>query len=206
MSSKNVDEAHSQELAFLSAALVARRDDLARNSIEVLRGLGVSREAVREMILQSYLHDGYATALEGMVMLSEMWPGEPAPETDPSSEELDVWRERGERLFREIYGDVAERVRNNIRSVSPELAEWMVVEGYGKVLSRGVLDTPTRELGTISVLVLKRRPNQLFSHLRGARRTGVTHDQIETLLHRIDQELHLPEAVAEARTLLADLE
>ncbi|MFH0883885.1 MAG: carboxymuconolactone decarboxylase family protein [bacterium] len=202
MSQSERNRSRSLELSFVVAALVARRNDLVRESIETLRAQGVSREAVREMILQSYLHDGYATALEGMTFLAEVWPGDPDPVDDPNCDNYKVWRDRGEKLFREVYGDVADRARSNIAEISPELAEWMVVEGYGKVLSRGILDTPTRELGTVAVLIMKRRSKQLFSHLRGALRVGVSLDELNLLLDRIAAELNATDAAREARELL----
>jgi len=194
---------HAVDLAMLAAALVARRNDHLNYLINSLKTNGVTRRAVSELILQSYLHDGYATALEGMSILADLWP-EPSELLEPEGyRDFAKWQERGRELFGEIYGDVADRAESNIKSVSPELALWMLTEGYGKVLSRGILDPATRELGTVAVLVLKRRPTQLYSHLRGSLRTGVTLIELNTLFNRIQQEIPDPAAAAEARGLLS---
>ena len=54
----------------------------------------------------------------------------------------------------------------------------MIVEGYGKVLSRPGLDIATRELAIVAFLTVDNRPKQLMSHIRGALRVGVTTAQI----------------------------
>lgn len=201
-----LNQAQALDLSFMAAALVGHRNDLVTSVVDRLRKQGLPREAAREMILQSYLHDGYATALEGMTLLARIWPGDSKPVDDPTCDQYPKWRERGEVLFREIYGEVADRARSNIAEASPELAEWMVVEGYGKVLSRGLLDTPTRELGTVAVLVMKQRPTQLFSHLRGAMRVGVPRDTLQELFERIEAKLNAPEAASAARELLEKID
>lgn len=196
---------NSDQLALLSSSLVARNDNLAGVLIDEIRVNGGDREAVRETILQTMLHDGYATALEGVLLLQKKWPGNPEPTELGDYSHHEEWRERGELLFKEIYGDVSDKVIENVSAVSPELATWMVVEGYGKVLSRGVLDTPTRELCTVAVLALKRRPRQLTSHLRGSLRCGVPTADLGRLFDSIASELGLNEAADEARNLLSSL-
>jgi alkylhydroperoxidase/carboxymuconolactone decarboxylase family protein YurZ len=191
-------------LAKLSAALVARSSAWFERLVIELRESGADREALREVILQSYLHDGYATALEGMAQLDSHWPGETTPIETGEYSMHEQWEERGRRLFEEIYGDVSARVEANARELSPELALWMIVEGYGKVLSRGVLTTYERELGTTAVLILKRRPRQLFSHIRGCLRTGVSPNTLKRLIEFVSAELALTGAAKEASALLEE--
>lgn len=212
------------ELACLTAALVLLREEAAAGLIRRLRSaaeggtapggaaclagssgaVALSREAVREAILQTYLFDGYPTALEGMALLAALWPGAPAPVERGESSDGPRWRTRGEDLYERIYGSVGPRLQERARELSPELAEWMVVEGYGKVLSRPGLDLDVRELAIIAVLTAKRRPRQLHSHLRGALRIGVPRARLERLLDALACELGAP-GVEEARALLARL-
>lgn len=195
------------ELACLTAALALLREEAAAGLIRRLRSAAedgsatLSREAVREAILQTYLFDGYPTALEGMALLAALWPGAPAPVEDGASSDGSCWRTRGEELYGRIYGSVGPRLQERARELSPELAEWMVVEGYGKVLSRPGLDLDVRELAIIAVLTAKQRPRQLHSHLRGALRIGVPRARIERLLDALTCELGAP-GVEEARALL----
>ncbi len=206
------------DLACLTAALVLGREETAAALIDRLRGdredadrgatsraePPLTREAVREAILQTYLFDGYPTALEGLSLLAHHWPGTPEPVESGDHAQWKEWCARGESLYARIYGDVGVRLQERARELSPELARWMVVEGYGKVLSRPGLDLATRELAIIAVLAVKRRPRQLHSHLRGALRIGVTRERIERLLSVLDRELTPPD-LDEARALLARL-
>jgi 4-carboxymuconolactone decarboxylase len=49
----------------------------------------------------------------------------------------------------------------------------MIVEGYGKVLSRPDLDLPRRELCIVAACVASGQERQLHSHLHGALNVGV---------------------------------
>ena len=192
------------KLGLLSAALVRQHNDLVRELIDDLRQEGVERRVLHEIILQSYLHDGYATALEGVSLLRSTWPVEPDRSIETYAE-WETWRDRGEDLFRTIYGEVANRVRDGVAEASPELSSWMLHEGYGKVLARPGVDTPTRELCTVAVLVMKQRPKQLFSHLRGSLRVGVEFDLLESLFARIESSLDAAAEVTTARKQLKQL-
>lgn len=191
-------------LGLLSAALVRQDDTLATALIEEVRNAGVSRHTVREIILQSYLHDGYATALEGVTLLQRVWPEAPGKPLENYSDWAN-WRTRGEVLFRTIYGSVADKVKQTVGEGSPDLAEWMVVEGYGKVLSRPGVDRATRELATVAVLIMKRRPRQLYSHLRGALRVSVTIEEIGTLIQLIRTRFNARDEADLAEDLLRKL-
>ena len=48
----------------------------------------------------------------------------------------------------------------------------MIVEGYGKVLSRPELDLPRRELCVIAACAMALQSRQLHSHLHGALHVG----------------------------------
>ena len=68
-------------------------------------------------------------------------------------------------------------IQANIAALHPDLAEWMVVEGYGKVLSRPQLDARERELAVLGILAADAQERQLESHVRGALRVGATPDE-----------------------------
>jgi alkylhydroperoxidase/carboxymuconolactone decarboxylase family protein YurZ len=54
----------------------------------------------------------------------------------------------------------------------PDLATWMIEQGYGRVLARPGLGARERELVTIAVLAASGWERQLVSHLIGAGRLG----------------------------------
>ena len=61
----------------------------------------------------------------------------------------------------------------------------MIVEGYGKVLSRPGLDLQRRELCVIASCAAARQDRQLHSHLHGALNVGVSPGDIDTVLDAI---------------------
>ena len=69
-----------------------------------------------------------------------------------------------------------------IRRLHPALDEWMIVEGYGKVLSRPGLDLPRRELCIIAACIAARQDRQLHSHLHGAVNAGAAPATVDAAL------------------------
>ena len=131
--------------------------------------------AVEEIILQSYLFAGFPRALNA----ARAWRAaseRPAPADDSEAQiaNLDMWRELGERTCRIVYGDSYERLRENVRELHPALDEWMIVDGYGKVLSRPGVDLRTRELCIVAACAVAGQQRQLHSHLHGALNSGAT--------------------------------
>ncbi|MFC2150281.1 carboxymuconolactone decarboxylase family protein [Calditrichota bacterium] len=168
---------------------------------------------IREVILTSYLFDGYPSALEGFRLLSDLelrhsclrksseahsqrLSGTHSGETSSDSAACDqvsppdrsklnytpanlsLWRSRGVPLYRQIYGDQADKLQARVQAFAPELADAMLVEGYGKVLSRDALDIATRELCIVTMLAVKDKPRQLLSHALGALRVGATSERL----------------------------
>ncbi|HEX6059479.1 MAG TPA: carboxymuconolactone decarboxylase family protein [Gemmatimonadaceae bacterium] len=89
------------------------------------------------------------------------------------------WRARGEATCATVYGAFYEKLRGNIRALHPALDEWMIVEGYGKVLGRPGLDLRRRELCIVAACAASRQNRQLHSHLHGALHAGATSAEVE---------------------------
>src|SRR6185436_17214370 len=96
----------------------------------------------------------------------------PAAGTDVSIDVAD-WEARGRETCRAVYGRMYDKLRHNIDGLHPALDAWMIVEGYGKVLSRPGLDLPRRELCIVAACVATSQERQLHSHLHGALNVGV---------------------------------
>jgi len=162
-----------------------------RHSFETALRDGVTSTELREVILTSYLFDGYPTAIEGFRILSGLVPLS-APSIAPydySPSNVELWRERGGTLCRTIYGDRFDTLISNSINNAPELLPAMIVEGYGKVLARPELPITERELVVVTILAVKDRKRQLESHIYGAVRVGVEQWQIDTLLTVLAKEL-----------------
>jgi 4-carboxymuconolactone decarboxylase len=142
--------------------------------------------AVEEIILQSYLFAGFPRALNA----ARAWRAvseRPAPEVDPEAlvANLDMWRDLGERTCAIVYGSSYEKLRKNIRELHPALDEWMIVDGYGKVLSRPGVDIRTRELCVVAACAVAGQQRQLHSHLRGALNAGASAGDVAAVLEAI---------------------
>jgi len=139
--------------------------------------------AVEEIILQSYLFAGFPRALNA----ARAWraaSGRVSPDEDAEAtvEDLEVWRARGEETCAIVYGDHYEKLRKNIRDLHPALDEWMIVDGYGKVLSRPGVDLRTRELCVVAACAVAGQQRQLHSHLHGALNAGASMGEIAAVL------------------------
>ncbi|HYM80663.1 MAG TPA: carboxymuconolactone decarboxylase family protein [Candidatus Limnocylindria bacterium] len=82
------------------------------------------------------------------------------------------WCRQGAALCRRVYGPVMPRLLESVQALHPDLATWMVEQGYGRVLSRPGLGARERELVTVAVLAQSGWERQLVSHLLGAARLG----------------------------------
>lgn len=165
---------------------------------------GACREAVaakvppvwaEETILQAYLLAGFPRALNAM----REWRKANGPATDAERAErpiaaadVEAWREAGERTCATVYGDFYEKLRHNIAELHPALDDWMIVEGYGKILSRPGLELRLRELCVVAACVATRQDRQLHSHLHGALNAGASaaevRETIGTLHGLVDEE------------------
>lgn len=175
------------QLALIGPCLVLDNEELLFELIDELREKKMEREVIREIILQTYLFDGYPTALLGHQLLNLRWPGKAVPIEPPLYDQWQEWYSRGKALYEKIYGSVAEKLQENTLMIAPELADWMIVEGYGKVLSRSNVSSDLRELANVAVLAVKNKKRQLHSHVRGAVRCGVPRDELILLANEIDQ-------------------
>ena len=143
----------------------------------------VDPDAVEEIILQSYLFAGFPRALNA----ARAWravSGRAAPGDDEKATAKDLarWRAQGEETCAIVYGDHYEKLRRNIRDLHPALDEWMIVDGYGKVLSRDGVDLRTRELCVVAACAVSGQQRQLHSHLRGALNAGSSAGELAAVL------------------------
>lgn len=134
-----------------------------------------------EALLQSYLFAGYPVALESLAVLDaevrHLLPDHTWPDAEPFN--VDVFRARGAVLCEQIYTGVYERMMQRLGAITPDLSDWMIVEGYGKTLSRDGLDVVTRELCNVAILAALQHRNQLVSHVRGTLNVGGTIADLE---------------------------
>jgi 4-carboxymuconolactone decarboxylase len=129
---------------------------------------------IEELVIQSYLFSGFPRALNAAREWRRVAPT-PAPLSDEGDDvtHIDEWRQRGEETCAAVYGPMYVKLRVNVRQLHPALDAAMVIEGYGKILSRPALDLPRRELCIVAACAMTGQDRQLHSHLHGALNVGV---------------------------------
>ncbi len=169
-------------LVRISAALASRDRAALASALEEARGTADDRQ-VEEVLLQSYLFLGFPASMNGMALWRRF--GSPAP---PQPQKLDCarWFDRGHDVCRSVYAGQYDKLRETVRALHPDLEQWMVVEGYGKVLGRPVLPLTTRELCIVASLAVLGATKQLYSHLRGALNVGADPSDVEQALAHAD--------------------
>jgi 4-carboxymuconolactone decarboxylase len=93
--------------------------------------------------------------------------------------------EQGMRTRREVLGDEhVDRAMQRTTPLTDPFQEFITTYAWGAVWSRPGLDRRTRSAITVAVLTALGREQELELHLRGARRNGLSDEEIvELLLH-----------------------
>ena len=171
-------------IAVLSAVISVGDTDRTETAIRYFKSGKFDRTAVYETVLQSYLFLGFPRMIEAALAYNKVYgDGKDRGVFGPiSPKESRRWFDDGSKLCRKVYGKNYERLEEKFLSVSPELFRWMVVEGYGKVLSRPGLSHIERELAEVAALIVDGRRRQLLSHLLGSLNMGASFGMLKTLL------------------------
>jgi 4-carboxymuconolactone decarboxylase len=184
----------TRDLVRLAAAIAQGYEPDIRERIGACRASQVPTSWVEELLLQSVLMCGYPRALNACALWRKLG-GVPAPKDDDGTdyEQWSAWKAQGEATCHIVYGDNYAKLRENVRQLHPALDAWMVVEGYGRTLSRGGLDLMRRELCTVVQTAVLETQRQLHSHLRGALHAGASFEQIEGVLSVVNPLLSFDE-------------
>ena len=144
---------------------------------------------MEELLLQSLLNVGYPLTL----MAFGIWREVAGPVTkageDLTHDHWALWKERGAKLCAEVYGRTYHKLLLNLRGLHPALEALVVVDAYGKVLSRPGLDAQRRELCTLAAIAMLTTPRQLHAHLRGALNTGSSREDVDAVLAIVEEDL-----------------
>lgn len=139
---------------------------------------GVDAVALYETVLQSYLFVGFPRAIEALFAVAPVL-GEAGGSAGGAPVDPERWRRDGESLCARVYGRNYDKLVATMRGLSPDLADWMILEGYGKTLSRPGLDAVQRELCVVAILTATRMWRQLRSHAIGAVNVGATRTDVK---------------------------
>jgi 4-carboxymuconolactone decarboxylase len=193
MAQRRVRGENLPELDAATASLIGLAATVAiGNEADVRAAMAVAARSVdptwvEELLLQSYLFVGFPRALNA----TREWrkaSGIAAPLADEGAEvgNVEEWTLRGAATCAIVYGSMYAQLRANVRSLHPALDVWMIVEGYGKVLSRPGLDLKRRELCIVAMCAVLDQERQLHSHLHGALNAGASHAEVAGALAAVE--------------------
>jgi 4-carboxymuconolactone decarboxylase len=170
-------------LPLICAAAVLRLDDILEELILLAKRKRIPNTRLYEALLQNYLFAGYPSAIISLKILNKHVQFN----ANTSNDDMNLYhfKTRGEKNCKTIYGNKFDKLIANVNNFSPELSEWLVLDGYGKVLGRDGLSLKERELCIVSVLTALKFEDQLYSHINGAFRVGATIGDIEQVIDNI---------------------
>lgn len=134
-----------------------------------------------EAIIQSYLFCGFPATIESLRIFNSVYKDFKFP---PHGKKYDFeyLMSEGEFNCKLIYKNNYKKLIENMNRFSPDLKEWMILEGYGKVLGRNGLDLPEREIINVSILCSRYFKNQLHSHIKGCLNLGVSINEMNMII------------------------
>lgn len=171
-------------LVTLSAAIATADGVSVEAEAAAALQAGVTPSALYETILQSYLFVGFPRAIEALFAARQVLASAGATPKSAAPVDPRAWERDGETLCRSVYGRNYEKLMETMRSLSPDLASSMILEGYGKTLSRHALGAVEREYNVIAILTATRMWRQLRSHAIGAVNVGGTRAGVREAIER----------------------
>lgn len=172
----------TRRLVRVSAIVAAGSESEMRDALADAHST-VPHAWIEELLLQTYLFAGFPRALNSFREWRRHVPA--APESSAPEMDVTEWTRKGRETCRAVYGRMYDKLRANIDALHPALDSWMIVEGYGKVLSRPGLDLPRRELCIVAACVASGQDRQLHSHLHGALNVGVAPSVVREALESL---------------------
>lgn len=189
-SHKRARRAHRvRHLARVAALAALGRDESLAEALRLARKSSVTLRALRETLLQVYLFAGFPRCVNAMDVMEETFGHLPPvqPETLPvGAMRRNMLRRRGLELFRMVYGETGPRVLARIGRQHIEFRDWIVIDAYGKVLSRPGIVPAERECISVALLATLDLPRQQVAHVRGALRCGATPEEVEAAIAAVE--------------------
>lgn len=171
------DKIHT--LCKLVSCASAKKYNLMPQIMNQLKSEKINPDKIYESILQLYLFNGFPVTIETLKIFYNNYP-----DYKPVYEQYNVnlFEKRGISNCKTVYGKNYDKLQSNISSMSDDLSDWMIIEGYGKVLGRPGLSLQEREILNLAMLCTNYSEHQLHSHIRGSLNTGSDLNLIETII------------------------
>lgn len=189
-----------------AAALHGGSEELLVGLVGEAKRAGTPGEWLDELVLAGVLFVGFPRALVAAASVRREYP-----ECGPQGDAADysawrAWRQRGEEACRRIYGSSYQKLRDNVSKLHPVLDAWILMDGYGRTMSRPGLDMRRRELCSVAMLIPQDAPRQLHSHLRGALNCGAMREEVDAAIEAAASVPCVPpQRLAAARAVWRDI-
>ena len=150
--------------ARLAAAHAAGDQAALADELRAAQTADIEWEMCYEVLLQLVAYTGYPRTLNAMATFRAV-SGIPAGEqpSEPwATHATAVWPERGVTIFHALWP--GHPLADSVRPLSPELAEWVIYDDFGRIFGRPGLTLLEREAAVIGSLVAQGTTPQLRSH------------------------------------------
>ena len=188
--------------ARLAAAHAAGDQAALADELRAARSEGIEWDTCYEVLLQLVAYTGYPRTLNALATFRAV-SGIPAGEQPAEPWELyasTIWPERGVAVFHALWPGRA--LAESVRPLSPELAEWVINDDFGRIFGRPGLTLLEREAAVIGSLVGQGTTPQLRSHRFAFLAVGGDDATIDAIISGLADILP-PAALASARQALA---
>lgn len=109
--------------------------------------------------------------------------------------------EAGVQIFKKIMGEGAGAAIERLKSISPDLAKFVMEFPFGDIYSRPELDIKSREIATIAALsAMGNAPKQLKVHIECALNTGLKRQEIIEIILQMAVYAGFPAAINAMQT------
>ncbi len=167
-------------LCFISACISGKKFDSLRHILILAKSNNISPTKIYETIIQIYLFCGFPATIEALKIFNKLFP---SFKKKHSEFDLNLYIKKGQKNCRNIYRDNYYKLLDNFTNLSPDLKDWMIIEGYGKVMGRTGLILKERELINVTLLSTNYYEHQLYSHLKGAINTNSSVKLIKEIIN-----------------------
>lgn len=137
-------------------------------------------QQIREALLKGAALGGLPKTINSLTQLKNVTPDSLREKSTqrPPLGDLD----RGASFFDAVYGKISPRVRNQMASAYPDLAQYAINHVYAPLLSyTKILSPKETSLVVIACLIPQDVNPQLKGHLKGALNNGATKEEVEAV-------------------------
>jgi 4-carboxymuconolactone decarboxylase len=168
-------------LCTLAALAVWPRLLQLRHHLVAALELGLSSEAVREVLLQAGLYAGFSAAEETLALLAQVLAerGVPFPADPPTDASLEALAARGQALMQEVHkANSRQGYACPDNPVTYALYELAIQYGYGEIWFRPGLERRQRALIAVAAFTALRLPEQARRFGQAALNLGAARSEV----------------------------